>query len=196
MVGVFALIAITAVAPPTPSLQMTLGAKDRLDVHGQSLTVSGHAAVTGVTRDAYSATSGIQELAADGTNYDWAELVLSSAGWPTSDNNVTVLVRWMRQENGPPDWWNRNNPLNNGLGSGGGGGTGTYANLEVAAQKAAENLQRPAFRTIAVALGESAPTGVTEQAIWASPWSTSHYGNGTHWSYTPVPTVKAPAGAW
>jgi hypothetical protein len=62
---------------------------------------------------------------------------------------------------------------------------------------AAEALHtHPGYRAIADAFAASAPTEVTEAAIWASPWAGSHYANGTHWHYTPVPVVKAPADAW
>lgn len=191
----FALIAIFLVPPAPPSAAEQLDAY--IAAHAQAVTVRETVQLNGVDRDSYSATAGQQSLAAAGTNYDWAKLVLVSGGWPTSDSNVTVLVRWMRQENGPPSWFNRNNPLNNGLGSGGGGGTGSYPNLVIAAQKVAENLHRnSSFGTIAAAFAASAPTNITEQAIWASPWASSHYANGSHWHYSPVPIVKAPAGAW
>ena len=62
------------------------------------------------------------------------------AGFSVTDSNVTVLARWMRQENGADDWFNRNNPLNNGWGSGGGGGLGSYDNLALAAENAADAL--------------------------------------------------------
>jgi hypothetical protein len=113
-----------------------------------------------------------------------------------TDANVTVMTRWMRQENGADDWWNRNNPLNNGLGSGGGGGTGTYANLVIAAQYLAKNLRKPMFAGIAAAFDSNAPTAKIESAIWYSGWASGHYANGAHWHYTPVQVVKAPAGAW
>jgi hypothetical protein len=161
----------------------------------QTLTVSDAAGVT-VTRDAYTATPLSDSVTSTASNYDWAKLVLFSAGWPQSTENVTVLVRWMRQENGPPNWFNRNNPLNNGFGSGGGGGTGTYANLVISAQMAAANLKRPIFATIAKGFAAGDSTTVTEHAIWASAWSTSHYANGSHWSDAVVPEVASPAGHW
>ena len=65
-----------------------------------------------------------------------------------------------------------------------------------AAQKAAENLHRnPSFSPIVAAFEVSAPTNITEQAIWASPWAASHYGNGPSWHTTAVPGAKAPARA-
>lgn len=163
----------------------------------QTVTVTAETEPVAITRAEYGATPGIATLVAGGSNYDWAMLVLISGGWSTSKENVTVLLRWMRQENGPDNWWNRNNPLNNGWGSGGGGGTGRYANLVIAAQKAAEALNNFAgYRYIVANLAASSPTEVTESAIWASPWASGHYANGGHWHYTEVPRVVAPASAW
>ena len=197
-VTAFSLTAILSVAPPTqPSVL-----QGYIAAHAQRLDVSptAQAAVSPVgvatKRDAYSATPGIQTLVEGGTNYDWAKLVLLDGGFPMTEANVTVMTRWMRQENGADDWWNRNNPLNNGLGSGGGGGTGTYANLVVAARYLAANLRRPMFSSIASKLDANAPTAEIEYAIWYSGWATGHYANGAHWHYTPVKVVKAPAGAW
>ncbi len=186
--------AIVAIVPPgAPSSAETL--KAYIHEHAQSLTVTPATALVTVQRDKYSGTPGIATLAASGTNYDWAKMVLLDGGWPQTDNSVTVMVRWMRQENGADNWWNRNNPLNNGWGSGGGGGTGSYATLEVAAQMAVAMLkQNPGMAEIVAALAAGAPSSVTESAIWASPWASSHYGNGSRWHYTPVATVKAPTG--
>ena len=194
--GVLSLIAVFAIAPPaTPDAAGQLAIY--IAAHPQSLSVSKRISLEDRTRDGYSATAGVESLAMSGTNYAWAKMVLLSGGWPQSEANVTVMVRWMRQENGTNSWWNRNNPMNNGYGSGGGGGLGSYDNLVTAAQKAAENLQRnPSFSTIVAAFAVSAPTNITEQAIWASPWASSHYGNGSRWHTSPVPQVTAPASAW
>lgn len=194
--GVLSLIAVFAIAPPaTPDAAGQLAIY--IAAHPQSLSVSKRISLEDRTRDGYSATAGVESLAMSGTNYAWAKMVLLSGGWPQSEANVTVMVRWMRQENGTNSWWNRNNPMNNGYGSGGGGGLGSYDNLVTAAQKAAENLQRnPSFSTIVAAFAVSAPTNITEQAIWASPWASSHYGNGSSWHTSPVPQVTAPASAW
>ena len=153
--------------------------------------------VVDVTRDTYSATPGIATLAASGTNHDWAKLVLVLAELPPTESNVTVFTRWMRQENGTDDWWNRNNPLNNGWGSGGGGGLGSYDSLVIAAENAAEALHgNSGYSAIVAGFAASAPTEVIEAAIWASPWASGHYANGGHWSYVPVPVVKSPEGTW
>ncbi|MCU1551747.1 MAG: hypothetical protein JWR36_2307 [Glaciihabitans sp.] len=192
----FAMTAIFAVAPPPPPAS-AYQFEAYVSAHPQSLTVSTTVAGASLKRDIYSSTPALQALSANATNYDWAKLVLVTGGWPMSHANVTVFVRWMRQENGPNNWWNRNNPLNNGWGSGGGAGLGSYPNLLVAAKNAAAALHgNPGYSAIVAALAASAPTTVTEKAIWASPWSSSHYANGTHWAYTPVPAFTAPASAW
>jgi hypothetical protein len=187
-------LAIVIPAPPTEAEVLA----EYIDENAQSMAVSPVVATTEVTRAEYTLSPGIATLAAGGTNRDWAQLVLLSGGWPQTDSNITVIMRWMRQENGTNNWWNRNNPLNNGWGSGGGGGTGRYANLVIAAQKAAEALGRVGgYSGIVAALSSgSTPTATIESAIWASPWASGHYANGGHWSYAEVPVVKSPAGTW
>ena len=194
----FALIAVPAVVPPH---QLSTAQLFKLyeDANAQKLSVSKSVAEVTITHSKYSATAGIQSLANSGTNYDWAKLVLLEGGWPMSDNNVTVLLRWMRQENGANNWWNRDNPLNNSFGAPGAGGTGSNPNLIVAAEHAAQALKKGAgggYDGIVSSLAASASPDVTAQAIWASNWSGSHYANGTHWSTAPVPVYKAPASAW
>jgi len=185
----------TPAVPPPASAKVLL--EEYIEKNAQSLDVSAQVALAPVVRDQYSATPGIQTLAAGGTNHDWAKMVLLLGGFPMTDSNVTVVTRWMRQENGPDDWFNRNNPLNNGWGSGGGGGLGSYDTLTTAARNAAEALlSNPGYSGIVDALMASASTESVEQAIWASPWATSHYENGGHWSYAPVPEISAPAGSW
>ncbi len=159
---------------------------------GAALTV-----VPLIERPTYSATPGYETLISGGTNYDWAKLVLLKGEFPMTDSNVTVLTRWMRQENYVNTWWNRNNPLNNGWGSGGGGGTGRYVSLVSAAENAAEALRTlPRYSGIVAALEKSVPTAQLERAIWFSGWATGMYNNGAHWSYAEVPVVKAPPSAW
>jgi hypothetical protein len=196
--AVAALVAVPAVAPPPQ-----LGAQQLLKLyetsHEQKLTVAKNSVIEKITPTVYSATAGIQSLANLGTNYAWAKLVLLDGGWPQSDNNTVVILRWMRQENGANDWWNRNNPLNNSYGAPGAGGTGSNANLIRAAANAAGALRANAgggYEGIVAALAASASPDATAAAIWASSWSSSHYANGKHWSTAPVPVVKAPAGAW
>lgn len=131
------------------------------------------------------------------TNVDWARVVLQDGGWPTSANNIAVLTQWMDSEESPAHWWNRNNPLNNGLGSGGGAGLGSYPDLLTAAHYVAENLHGgSSYASVVRDLASSAPPTTTAAAIWDSPWASSHYGYGGSWHSGTVPTVAAPASAW
>jgi hypothetical protein len=139
------------------------------------------------------------------TDFDWATLVLEDGGWPTSSNNVTVITQWMASENCIPTtstcsfpWWNRNNPLNNGLGSGGGPGLGSYSNLVIAAYYVALNLEASAhgYPQIAADLAASADPTVTATAIQNSDWAESHYGHGSGWHYGAVASIAAPESAW
>lgn len=187
-----ALAATLRVAPDT-----TLAPGETAPEHlvEQGLFTDATLAAPVVARDSLGATDSIQGLARIGTNESWAQLVLMFGGWPQTEANVTVMLRWMRQENGPPDWWNRNNPLNNGYGSGGGSGLGSYTDLVSAAEYCAKNLQR-GYPGIVAGFQAGTSAEATATAIWASPWATSHYANGAHWSTRPVEIVQAPASAW
>ncbi|MGV8896844.1 MAG: hypothetical protein ACOH1U_10295 [Rhodoglobus sp.] len=200
LVFAFSLVTVGSLAPPPVS-----SVSDRASANvqffrpagTQKLTVPDSAQGVAITRDAYSATAGVQTLAAGGTNYDWAKLVLLKAGFPVTDDNVTVMTRWMRQENGVDNWWNRNNPLNNGWNSGGNSGLGSYDSLEYAAESAAEALHSVGgYRDIVAGFASSAPMDVIESAIWTSPWASSHYEYGGHWSYAPAPIITSPEGTW
>jgi len=132
------------------------------------------------------------------TNYDFARLVLADGGWPTSANNTTVITQWLRSEEPTSRWWNRDNPLNNGLGSGGGSGLGSYRSVVVAAFDVARNLENPSFGYPLVVrdLAASAQSGTTARAIWRSSWASGHYGQGANWGTSPVPSVGSPPGVW
>lgn len=200
-VAVGGLLATVALAPlPRPSIAVADPAVAALSPFAgavQEVAVDGDIAPAGVSRESYSAATGPDTLVTSGTNYDWAKLVLVFGDWPVTDENVTLMVQWMREENGTDNWWNRNNPMNNGYGSGGGSGLGSYANLVDAAEYAASNLQKRSFYADIVAGLEAGTSAeATARAIWASPWAESHYGNGAWWSTSPVPVVTAPASAW
>ena len=132
------------------------------------------------------------------TNYDFAQLVLRDGGWPVSVNNVAVLTQWLRAEEPASDWWDRDNPLNNGLGSGGGSGLGSYGSVVTAAYDVALNLKNQGYGypRIVHDLATSAPQSATTAAIWRSSWAAGHYGNGADWGTYPVPSVAAPPSAW
>ncbi|WP_395245096.1 hypothetical protein ACGGZK_04670 [Agromyces sp. MMS24-K17] len=200
-VAVFGLAATLAIAPDGPPTDAALIAAASSTGHGgdrvQQVSVGGEAATPAVSTDSYTASTGPETLIAGGTNHDWAKLVLVDGAFPVTEANVTVILRWMRQENGVDNWWNRNNPLNNGNGSGGGSGLGSYDTLATGAYYAADSLRRYSFYdAIEAALEAGDSADATAAAIWASPWAGSHYGNGTHWSTRPVEAIEAPASAW
>jgi hypothetical protein len=213
-IGALALagaIFATQFAAPTSAQRLS----DYISAHAQKLDVasnaapaplvsprpasSGAAAITtttdpapDLTRDGYGATPGLKTLSASGTNYDWAKIVLLDGGWPQTDANVTVITRWMRQENGVDDWWNRDNPLNMGN-----GGFASFPSLLASAQGVADLIHsNPGMTGIAAALAAGDDAAATESAIWNSNWAGGHYAYGAHWHYTPVARIKAPAGAW
>jgi hypothetical protein len=134
----------------------------------------------------------------ESTNFDWARWVLKDGGWAQTGNNITVITQWMDSEEPVDDWWDRNNPLNNGLGSGGGAGLGSYANLLDAAHYVALNLKEGTadYGAIVADLKASAAPSVTAKAIEDSPWAASHYGYGSAWHSGSVATVAAPKSDW
>lgn len=190
--GLFVLAPL--LAPQSRSVEL----EDYIKANAQGFELPAAAGAAAATtdavlaRDAYGATPGAETFIAGGTNHDWAKLVLLYGGWPITDNNVTVILRWMRQENYVDNWWNRNNPLNLGA-----GGFAAHQTLVTSAQQVASTLSKGSgYREIVAAFAASAPTEVTEHAIWFSPWATGHYNNGAHWHYEPVEVVPAPASAW
>ncbi len=192
------LVLASTLGLATPSNQDLLEAY--IDENAQSIAPAASTSVDAapaIERHEFDATPGFETFIEGGTNHDWASLVLLMGDFPLTESNVTVVTRWMRQENFVDSWWNRNNPLNNGWGSGGGGGTGRYVDLVDAAENAAEALRSlPRYSEIVSTLEASAPTEEIERAIWFSGWATGMYNNGAHWSYTEVPEVEAPASAW
>lgn len=197
VLGLVATLALAPLSRPDATSPAFAASVDSPHVGDtQRIEVTSDVAAPAVSRESYAAATGPQTLIAGGTNHDWAKLVLVYGGWPVTEVNVTVMVQWMREENGPDNWFNRNNPMNNGQGSGGGSGLGSYDSLDTAAYYAAENLRRSIYAPIAAGLADGTSAERTAQAIWASPWATSHYGYGTNWSTSPVPVVEAPASAW
>jgi hypothetical protein len=200
--AVFALVGTVALAPlhasaPTEPAFAEASTDDTARDAVQRVTIASAAKQQAVSRESYTAATGAETLVRGGTNHDWAKLVLIEGGFPVTEANVAVITQWMREENGPDNWWNRNNPLNNGNGSGGGSGLGSYATLQEGAFYAADSLRRLSFYdAIEAGLDAGTDASATAAAIWASPWATSHYGNGSHWTTSPVPTVTAPADAW
>ena len=75
----------------------------------------------------------------------------------------------MTAEEPSSNWFDRNNPLNNGLGSGGGSGLGSYPNLTVAAQDVANNLATGnyGYNQIDYSLEQNAPLDQFAAAVGA-----------------------------
>lgn len=147
---------------------------------------------------------------APATNQAWAEAVLDDLGLTvpanSTGNNVNNIMTWMVAENAAADWYNRNNPLNNGLGSGGGAGLGSYPDLSTAALYAAQNISQ-GYPTILAALTNNAPFATFRQAVIQSSWSGGpngpayvagqpnpqggHYNNGANFPSTLQDTIVA-----
>lgn len=197
--GSIILIGCIAMAPLAAPPSIAEQQAEYAALYAQDFTLTAKVDATTATttaapaeRDAFGATPGPATYIAGGTNHDWASLVLVYAGWPVTESNVTVLTRWMRQENGADNWYNRNNPLNIGM-----GGFASYSSLDESARIVAKALSTNAgYAGIAAGFAASAPTEEIEYAIWASPWAGGHYAWGGHWHYTPVDVVPAPRSAW
>jgi len=198
LIASIALVAVVVPAPRAGSFTGAAAASLIVGDHGRSQSLGVTPAPAPVAETpVFTGDVGIETLKSIGTNAAWAEMVLAFGGWPRTEENVTVILRWMRQENYVDSWWNRNNPLNNGWGTLEGNFLSGYATLVDAAQQAAEALHsRAGYAGIVVALTDGSSADATAQAIWASSWATGHYNNGAHWSTAPVPIVQAPADAW
>jgi len=195
--GAALLIVIGAVAPYRDA--SAAAGRYVLDDQDVQLAAAIEPAIT--ERDGYTAEVSPERikaaLVAEHTNYSWAKLVLWYGGWPITDDSVTTIVRWMRQENGVDNWWNRNNPLNNGWGTIEGNFLSGYTTLVDAAEQCADALHsRSGYAGIVAALQDGSSADATAAAIWASDWATGHYDYGGHWSTAPVTVVQAPADAW
>lgn len=191
LIGTLAMAPLAA--PPSIAEQQAEYALDNAqDFRVNALSATAAMTTPVAERDAYGATPGPATFIAGGTNHDWAKLVLVYAGWPVTESNVTVMLRWMRQENGPQDWYRRNNPLNIGA-----GGFASYSSLDESAQVVARALTtNRGYAQIAAGFAASAEPSTIEYAIWASPWAGGHYAWGGHWHYHPVEVVDAPRSAW
>jgi len=197
-VGAFVLLGSLAVAPLAAPPSIAERRAEYIQRNAQEFRMpAAHAALAATNamppaRDDFAATPGHETFIEGGTNHDWAKLVLLYGGWPITDSNVTVITRWMRQENYVDAWWTRNNPLNLGA-----GGYASNGNLDLAAQAVARTLSKGSgYRGIVEGFASSAETSEIEYAIWYSPWATGHYNDGKHWHYNPVPVVTAPPSAW
>lgn len=120
-----------------------------------------------------------------GSESQWAGSVLSDGGFPTTQNNVNNMMRWMAAEEPPSNWSHNNNPLNINAG---GSGSDTFPDLNTAASKTAAVIKQSNMRAIAQALAANANAGDFSAAVVGSPWAGSHYGGDPgHIASIPVP---------
>lgn len=126
----------------------------------------------------------------------WAVNLLLAIGAPTSLGNITFVYQWEKSEGGGGMY----NPLNQGpvpgdsnlttTGSQYGGGAADYASWEDGLAGAVAYLDMPNFASVKQALVNN-DYMAARQALWASPWAASHYGNGANWSSEAAP-LSAP----
>lgn len=122
----------------------------------------------------------------------WAQDLLQGIGAPATTGNIQVIYDWEVSEGGGGAY----NPLNQGpvpghpelttTGSQYGGGAADYASFQAGLQGAVSYLNMQSFASIKKSLvaGDSA---AARAAIIASPWASSHYGNGATFSTEPLP---------
>lgn len=138
----------------------------------------------------------------NGAALTWAVDLLRKIGAPTSAGNQQMVYDWEVSEGGGGKY----NPLNQGTdpsnpalttsGNQYGGGAADYVSWSAGLQGAADYLAMPSFKGIADALRANTPAAARADLI-ASPWASSHYGNGASFSDSPVPgqaSALAPAG--
>jgi hypothetical protein len=128
----------------------------------------------------------------DGSAFTWARDLLSKIGAPLTAGNEQMVYDWEKSEGGGGAY----NPLNQGpdpsnpalttSGSQYGGGAADYASWDAGLQGAADYLAMPDYAGVKAALLNKDPVGA-EQALFQSPWASSHYGYGSSWSDAALP---------
>lgn len=131
-----------------------------------------------------------------GVAVTWANDLLDAIGAPKSAGNVQVIYDWEVSEGGGGKY----NPLNQGpvpghpelttTGSQYGGGASDYASWQAGLTGAADYLAMSNFKSIKNALVSGNSTAA-RNAIIASPWAASHYGNGSSFSTEAAPGAGA-----
>ena len=126
------------------------------------------------------------------TNFDWAELVITRAGKPVTQNNIDNVVRWMVAEEPPESWFHACDPLNaNDLAE---HNVESFPDLTTAAAATAAVILQSNMAPIADALAEDAPLSQFSAACALAPWSTGGYHGrpGDIASIPLPPAVEAP----
>lgn len=116
----------------------------------------------------------------------WAQDLLSKMGAPATPANLKMVYDWEKSEGGGGKF----NPLNQGPvpghpelsgGSQYGGGAASYVSYDAGLQGAVDYLNMPNYTQVRADL-MAGQGDAAAQALWASPWAESHYGNGANWS--------------
>jgi hypothetical protein len=124
----------------------------------------------------------------------WAVELLQALGAPVNSSNITFIYQWEASEGGGGEY----NPLNQGdvpgnssltsSGSQYGGGAANYVSWNAGIQGAVDYLHMSNYKDVLAGL--MAGNGVQAmKALWASPWASSHYGNGASWSNDSPPAT-------
>jgi len=122
----------------------------------------------------------------------FAQALLRALGAPVTLGNLQMVYDWELSE-GSGGWYN---PLNggdyNGMALSGeqyGGGANNYGSLAANVQAMAGILLHDTsygYGAIVAALRNNNPAAARD-ALWASAWASSHYGEGAGWSDAPLP---------
>jgi len=199
--GTALLLSAVLIAPFADPAAAAAAREARQSVGAQRVELDVATAAAVAPRDDYASELSpermVRQLVGEGTQYDWARIVLYFGGWTATDDKVLAIVQWMRAENSPSSWWLRNNPLNNGYATFAGNFLSGYASLVDAAKACAAAIQRMGgYQVIEDALAADSTRDQVRAAIIASSWATGHYGGGAHWGGGQPTAVTAPASAW
>jgi len=121
----------------------------------------------------------------------WAQQFLTRLGAPVTPGNLQFVYQWEVAEGGGGKY----NPLNQGpvaghpnlttTGSQYGGGAADFASWDAGLEGAVDFLHYGHYKGVLAGLMANNPVAA-RNALIASPWAASHYGNGKNW---PVNTV-------
>jgi hypothetical protein len=131
-----------------------------------------------------------------GVAVTWAQQLLQMLGVSETPQNVQFVYDWEVSEGSGGKY----NPLNQGpvpghpelttTGQQYGGGAADFASWQAGLQGAADFIRMSFYSGVLSGLKQGS-YGAAEQALWQSPWASSHYGYGSRWS-TATPPGAAP----
>jgi hypothetical protein len=128
-----------------------------------------------------------------GAALTWAQQFLEALGAPLSASNITFVYQWEESEGVGGVY----NPLNQGTVPGNsaltnsgdqyGGGAANYISWEAGIQGAVDYLHMSNYAGVYSAL-KAGDGSQAQQALFSSPWASSHYGYGSAWSSATPPS--------